>query len=322
MTMKCFELNELKDDSINIDLEGESDDILILSASFEERGLTLAKKLDDKYRCENCIIYYNEDNQNYYDNLVFLESTMRDKTVNRINIYKGSHRDAKIKNTAMNEIADFCRKHKGVDSTNVAIDITGFTKIDLIVLLDFLVAYIDNMKIKLIYVSPKEHGDWLSKGFSGICNIPGFCGNYDILKKTALIILSGFEKDRPKNLIEEYEPQEVYLGLSNPAVQDKFGQINRDLQEELLSCSNVKTFDFSAKEMSECYEVVRALVEKLKDEFNIVIAPLCTKLSAVACFKVAKEYPNIQLIYCYPQEYNYDSYSLGSRKVFVEYVCF
>lgn len=320
MNKTCYEIKNGEEKTIDIDLNGEFDDIFIFAASFEERGATIANRLDKNYKCKNCIVYYNEDNQYYEENLNTIKEQMTSRTLNPIKEIKGNHRDTKIKYSSMIELAEYCRQNKGQSVTNVVIDITGFTKIDLIVLLDFLTAYVDDLNVKLLYVSPEEHGDWLSKGHSTICNIPGFCGNHDVLKKTALIVLSGFEKERAKNLIEEYEPHEVYLGFSSPGVQPEFELKNKELQSELLNYPNVTSFDFSAKEMSTCYESIRRLVDEIIDDYNIVIAPLCTKLSAVACFKVAKDYPDIQLVYCFPQEYNYVSYSYGSKKIFVEYV--
>ena len=319
MNNKCYEYKDLVDGNIDIDIEDEYDDIFILSASFEERVTTIVSKLKENYKCGNCIVYFNEDNELYEDNLLIIQEIMRKKVEYPIISVKGSHRDVFLKHEAMVNIANYCKEHQRTDTTNIAIDITGFSKIDLIVLLDFLTTYINNPRIKLIYVSPIEHGDWLSKGHLGTCNIPGFCGNYDPLKNTKLIILTGFETERAKNLIEEYQPQEVYLGLSNPPVQPEFGNINIELQKELLSYPNVTKFDFSAKDIAECYVSLCNIIRE-NANYNLVIAPLCTKLSAVACFKVAKENPNIQLVYCYPQEYNYEKYSKGALKAFVEYL--
>lgn len=315
-----YVMRDLELNSLEIDLNGESDDIFIMAASFEHRDVAISGSLRPGYKCGNCIVYYNEDNSQYEGNLKTIVDNMNGVSVNGVKQIAGSHRDSHKKNQAMIEIAEFCKNNKSDGVTNIAIDITGFTKIDLIVLLDFIESYVNDVNIKILYVSPEKHGDWLSKGHAGICNIPGFCGNYDVLKKTALIILSGFEKNRSKNLIEEYEPHKVFLGLSNPAVQEQFGIINENIHAELLDYINVSKFNFSAREISECYKTLYELVKSLIDEYNVVIAPLCTKLSALACYKVAKKFPEVQLVYCFPHEYNYVDYSEGMSKLIIEYL--
>lgn len=318
---KNYSINDIMEDSFSIDLCGEKDDIFIIGASFEERGIALKYYLKDDYRCKNAIIYYNADNCNYEKNLELIESILKQKVQNEVIIKEGSHRNIFKKNEVMTEIAEYCKAHENVeDVTNIVIDLTSFTRIDLIILLDYIKSYLHNTKIKLIYVSPKEHGSWLSKGYTEISNIAGFSGCHDVLKPVALIILSGFEKERPLNLVEAYEPQEVFLGFSNPAVQDVFGKRSLEVHSELLSHSNVQKFDFAASDIKLCFDVVEKIIKDKRMDFNIVIAPLCTKLSTIACFLLAQEYPEIQLVYCYPQEYNCETYSRGIEKLLIDYL--
>lgn len=318
---KVYDFNDIVVSSFSIDLYGEKDDVFIIGASFEERGTALKYYLKDNYKCKNAIIYYNEDNCNYEKNLEIIENILQEKVQNEVIKKEGSHRNIFKKNSVMTEIAEYCKAQENLeDVTNIVIDITGFTRIDLIIILDYIQSYLKNVKIKLIYVSPKEHGKWLSKGYTEISNIAGFSGFYDVLKPVALIILSGFEKERPLNLVEAYEPQKVILGLSNPAVQDAFGKRNAEVHCELLSHPNVQKFDFSAGDIKLCYVDVEKVIKDIRNDFNIVIAPLCTKLSTIACFLLAQKYPEIQLVYCYPQEYNYETYSCGMKKLLIDYL--
>lgn len=318
---KVYNFNDIMVDDFSIDLYGEKDDIFIIGASFEERGVALKYYLNDDYRCKSAIIYYNEDNCNYEKNLELIENILKEKVQNEVIKKEGSHRNILKKNKVMTEIAEYCKEHENVeDVTNIVIDITSFTRIDLIIILDYIKSYLSNVIIKLIYVSPKEHGKWLSKGYTEISNIAGFSGCYDVLKPVALIILSGFEKERPLNLVEAYEPQKVFLGLSNPAVQDAFGKRNAKAHCELLSHPNVQKFDFSASDIKLCYDDVEKIIKDQRNDYNIVVAPLCTKLSTIACFLLAQKYQEIQLVYCYPQEYNCETYSSGMNKLLIDYL--
>ena len=318
---KTYEFVEIVDSDFSIDLNGENDDIFIIGASFEERSIALEQYLKENYRCKNAIIYYNDDNTCYETNLEKINKTLEGKVQEEIIIKEGSHRNILKKNKIMIEIAEFCRTHKNKNGcTNIAIDITSFTRVDLIIILDYIKSYLEDVIIKVIYVSPMEHGEWLSKGYTEISNIMGFSGCYDVLKPTALIILSGFEKDRPINMVEAYEPQKVFLGFSNPAVQDSFGKRNAEVHNDLLHYQNVYRFDFAASDIWQCYESLEKIIKENIKEYNIVIAPLCTKLSTIACFLLARNYPEVQLVYCYPLEYNYETYSKGVRKILIDYL--
>lgn len=318
---KVYEFDEIISGDFSIDLHGEEDDIFIIGASFEERSTALKNYLKEEYRCKNAIIYYNDDNVDYEMNLEQIKNTLQEKVQDELIILEGSHRDIFKKNKTMIEIAEFCKSHKNEKGgTNIAIDITSFTRLDLIIILDYIKSYLDEVIIKVIYVSPMEHGDWLSKGYTEISNIIGFSGCYDVLKPTALIILSGFEKERPLNMVEAYEPQKIFLGLSNPAVQDSFGKRNATVNCELLHYPNVSKFDFAASDIELCYYSIEQIIVDNIKECNVVVAPLCTKLSTIACFLLARKYPEVQLIYCYPLEYNYVSYSKGVKKIIIDYL--
>ena len=45
---------------------------------------------------------------------------------------------------------------------------------------------------------------------------------------------------------------------------------------------------------------------------------MSTKLSTIASYLLAKHYPQIQISYCVPGEYNIESYSDGAKTVFAE----
>ena len=302
----------------NIHLYDTKDDIFIVAASFEERASALQYYLSDNYKCEMGIIYVNEDNSGYEEYLKIIESNLAEKCNVKMIVQMSNHRILEKKNNAMLQIVNYCREYEKNDEVRIAIDITCFSRIDLIILLDYITSYIKNSNIKLIYSSPLQHGEWLSRGYSEINNIIGFSGIFEVEKPTALVVLSGFEADRPLNFIDVYEPDKIFLGISNPAILDEFGQRNLLIQKGLFDLSNVSAFNFSARNIGECLNNLEENIAREINNYNIVIAPLCTKLTTVATFLFAKRHPEVQLAYCYPQEYNVKDYSVGIKHIFID----
>jgi len=63
---------------------------------------------------------------------------------------------------------------------------------------------------------------------------------------------------------------------------------------------------------SKLVEVVSGYTES----HNIVLAPMSTKLSTLASLLVVEKYPDIQVTYCLPGEYNVEDYSKGVRALY------
>lgn len=313
---------------------GSSIDVLLAGMSFEDRCTALTKYITSD-SVNHVILFKNTDiagserNTNAENCLRSMETKYKiilnflHSSNITVDTVLSQHRNMKRKMEAVKEVLDHIRKKcVALNRENICIgvDTTCFTRIDLIILLDYLFDVFPSAQIRIIYVSPKDHaGDWLTRGYSGLDSILGFPGEMDYLKKKALVILSGFEGERPQNFIEEYEPDVIYMGLSDkdPTCKE-FGARNVEIQRRLLSADNVTTFHFSARSIEKCYFDIDQIISPLLKDYNVIIAPLCTKLSVVASFLYAKKHPEIQLSYCYPREYNWEHYSSGISKIYIE----
>jgi len=171
--------------------------------------------------------------------------------------------------------------------------------------------------IRIVYVSPKDHGPWLSRGFRAVRTVLGFSGIQQASRPTLLVILSGFEPERALRLIEEHEPKKVLLGIGNPPTADRFRERNKAEQKLILSRQDVEMFDFPADDVDNCRMVLEKLLSPHLRDSNVILAPMNTKLSTLAALLVAEAHPEIQLTYCLPGEYNVEDYSTGAHKIFM-----
>jgi hypothetical protein len=200
----------------------------------------------------------------------------------------------------------------------VTVDCTTFSRESLIVCLAMLYSHCPNATVRAAYVSPLEHGQWLSRGYRKVRSIVGFSGVQQASRPTVLIVLSGFEGDRTVKLIEEYEPSQVLLGFGDPPTIPDFLKRNLSEQKLVLGRTDVKEFRFPADNISDCTAALEELIGPLLESCNLVMTPMCTKLSTLAAFNVAERHREIQLAYCLPGEYNYAEYSTGTSRVFIE----
>jgi len=297
------------------------DDLYVVAASFEPRGTALTRALAATYRARRSFIYVNRD----------LDSTpatqVTDSAVRKLKdeleaktdlaeVVEGSWADAPKQlgslATALGRV--------GTDQplATITIDITPFNREALIVCLALLRARCSSARIRAGYVSPASHGQWLSRGFRGVRSIVGFAGIQQPSRPTILVVLSGFEGDRTVKLIEEYEPSRVLLGFGDPPTLPSFLERNISEHRLVLARTDVDEFRFPANDISACDALLDQKVTSLLDSYNVVIGPMCTKLSTVAVFQVASRHPEIQLAYSLPGEYNWTDYSTGTSHVFIE----
>jgi hypothetical protein len=294
-------------------------DILFCCASFEPRSTAVLKNLSDEFRAKTGVIYYNKELQSHAperlsDNLEYLEDRMS-CFCDEILLIEGSINNPITQLNELRRSLTLAESHSdNIDS--ITVDVTTFNRESLLTLLNLIKSWYPTAELDILYVSPSTYGDWLSRGHKTIRNVLGFTGSHTSDQSTALVVLSGFETDRTYKVIEEIEPAVVHLGFGDTPTQQKFLERNKHRQEMVQSRQDTFRFNFAADDIDRCRKVVQNKVEENHDDYNIILAPMSTKLSTIGCWKAAQEYPRSQVIYALPGEYNYDGYSEGSKHIY------
>lgn len=211
---------------------------------------------------------------------------------------------------------------------SVLLDISTFTRETiLIALMLFKQDAFNDIDVTLCYVpadrySASNHEKvseiWLSKGVNEIRTVLGYAGSFTSLKKTLLIVLVGFEKERAEILINWFEADKLYLGYVPPQESHNvaLSEINIANFTRLVSIvGECDTFEFSCRYIDRTYDALKEIIESNKDEYNIIISPMNNKLSTLAVANVAFEYPEVQVCYASTNQYNTEAYSMPSQKV-------
>lgn len=322
--MKKYNVIEFRDTGgIDNIKKGLPDDLLIVCASFEDRSRTALESLSKKYSCNLAIIYVNEgliydqENKKTIKNLAIIKQITK-KHAKKTNIVEGNQNNSK---------EQFCRIRESllslsdeIDANNITIDVSTFNREALITIISLLRTYWPSSRIRLLYTSPKNYGPWLSRGYDSVRSVIGFGGIFEANKPILLIILSGFEPERTIKIIEEHEPYFVLLGVADPPSDKKYLPRNLIEQKLILSRNDVIKFTFPCNDLIECKKVLEARIKPYKKNFNIVIAPMSTKISTISAMLVAMENANIQITYSLPNIYNTKNYSRGFNNIYINFV--
>lgn len=300
--------------------DGLADDMFLVSASYEDRTLTVVQSLSSQYRARRGIVYVNREllKDPFIDKVrPHLEElnkllALRCESVERV---EGSWLDPRAQLLALRDGLVTAADQKQTEA--ITIDTTTFNRESLLTAIALLRNHFPSSTMRVAYTSPQKHGDWLSQGYRTVRNVMSFAGIQQSSLPTVLMVLSGFEPERTLKLIEEHEPSKVLLGIGDPPTNRQFLQRNLDEQKLILARQEVQKFTFPASDMIACRESLESLIGPYLRTHNIAVAPMSTKLSTLAVFLIAENHPEIQITYCVPGEYNSDNYSSGSDKVFI-----
>lgn len=216
------------------------------------------------------------------------------------------------------------------NKSNVFIDITTFTHETLAILLKVLDIYKSiKGKIYLGYIGAKGYSinesevkdKWLSKGIESIRTILGYSGYTDPTFKNHLVVLFGFESERTKRIIEEYEYDVISIGLGKVmgSIQSDHQKINAERHQMLMEeFPTANKFDFSLINPVEAKDdILSFLAQEHFLNLNTVISPLNNKISTIGACLAAFENEKIQLAYAKPLLYNINGYSEPDDIVYI-----
>lgn len=301
------------------------DDLFLVCASYEPRTLFATEHLAKDYRARRAVVYVNRE---------FLEGAAGWKTrphiyrlierlahhADSVSVAEGSWLSPVDQLIALRTSLLGNGHRKEGTGPSVTLDCSTFNREALLTALLLLRTHYPKAHCRILYVSPAQHGKWLSSGFRLIRNVMGLSGIQHPSLPTLLAVLSGFEPERTEKLIEEHEPAKVLLGVGDPPTSAGFLDRNVVEQKLILARQDVERFQFAATDIKECFEHVSKVLEPCLSQHNIVLAPMSTKLSTVAALLVAEKWPDIQVTYCVPGEYNIDDYSAGAESLFIDQV--
>ena len=191
----------------------------------------------------------------------------------------------------------------------ILIDITTMPRFLIWNTLHFLLKY--KAKVSYIYFCPKSYADktWLSCDPLTPKLMLKHSGIFLPDNKTMLIIQTGFDIERISQLINMFEPSEVFLASQTGEQFDNLNRNHNRITKE-LSFPDITNFEINAFSNDHGSKDIESKILKYKGNFNIILCSLGPKPNAIAMFKLNLIYPEVGLVYTPAKEYN-ENYSLG-----------
>lgn len=217
---------------------------------------------------------------------------------------------------------------KDVDNKpNVVIDISTFTREGILIFLKFFCLNKSLFSNIYLFYRSAMVSDQLSSIIVQIRSVLGYMGELEVSAPTHLILLSGFESYRAKEMIDTIEPEFISIsyGDKDNSISNKLQEINETFTESLISYysnkENLNIFQHSLVDINRVKEQILAQVIKYPTH-NFIVIPLSNKLSTIGAGLAALECEKIQICYSQVEQYNVESYSKALDECFIEQLDF
>jgi hypothetical protein len=283
------------------------DDLFICCASFEERCLSSTHTMSVNFLTKYAVIFMVEDpafKQEIEHHMYRLQTVLRNKTTEGVFVIT-CQRGSPVEGVGQLEnIMKQC-KLNNINGPFITIDISGFTKLYLLELLNYLVNEKKLGMPRILHTTQKYLPTRLTRGIEQITTIPNYYGSPSLEKETAMVLFLGFEPDRALSVWKQYNPAKTIALITNPprAGHPDYLKYARDNNTDLLSLPSVIVRDVPPDNPQGARDVLESIYKELKETYNMVIGPFGTKSQVVGVFLFCAEYRKVQVIYSFPATY-------------------
>lgn len=276
---------------------------------WEERFLLSTNHILEHYNIDNvyliCFTDYAHMN-NMGENRKAIKELLIEKNIN-LNVIELEYGDS-ISN--WKKLEDFFNK---VENKEVIMNITTFPRETIWTFLFFL--RLNTPSLTYVYYKPESY----DKGEGGLTKnhksprlLFKHSGVFDMDKKLALFIITGFDHNRTDLLIEHYEPTKVvYLSQKGEQFENmkrNCGIFPKTAYENVI----IENISFDSYDIDESYKTMVELI-KSNSDYNIIITSQGPKTSAISTYLAYLNYRNVALAYVPAREFS-GEYSFGIDK--------
>lgn len=280
-------------------------DCMLVCASYEDRCLSVSESFESSHIDSLCLLYFGK-----YHNLsrVHIE-----KYKEKFNV-RSYEMDISRPTTTADALIDYFSVVLGeVEHPNVVVDISTFTRESLLITMRYLQVNKEKLGDVYIFYRVAEASTQLSEEVVEIRSVLGYMGNFTSERPLHLILLSGFEYERAKEIIDNLEPDYISIGYGDKekSISVSSYEHNKEFTDKLLgyySPELIKVFCHSLKDPNEVRKDLKNIIES-RGDCNVVLAPLNNKLSTVGAGLAAIDNPSVQVCYAQVGSYNETAYS-------------
>ena len=163
--------------------------------------------------------------------------------------------------------------------------------------------------VHYVYNRPEMYAtDWLARDPNDPRLVYKLAGTLEVGRPTALVAVTGFDENRCRQAVEFYEPARVLLAAQGGRqYENNSRNIGPKFTAGGIPSAHTEVDAFS---VDHGYGALRGPVEKLARGHNVILCSFGPKPSAIALFRLQREFPQCALAYIGCKEYN-PRYSAG-----------
>jgi hypothetical protein len=190
----------------------------------------------------------------------------------------------------------------------VLVDITTMPREAVFSVLLFLERHPD---VQYVYHCPEKYASWLSRDPGRPRLLMQMSGEAVLGRRTVLLVTTGYDRDRTDQLIRTYEPALALLGLQHgEQFNNQVQNVGAHDDAQRRYAADVAVFTLDAYSEDRGRGIIEKQLAPYWDSYNIVMASLGPKLSAVALFQIQRKHLSAALAYAPSGEFN-SEYSRG-----------
>lgn len=284
---------------------GETE-LLITVASWEQRFLLGLKGLVAESHPRNLLVYHFEEYDEYSaENRRIVDQLCKDSGVS-LESFSGSFRDP-VK--TWRTIYDTLKLDK-LDGKTVVIDFTTMPRETLWTLLNLLEG--SSAAISYVYHRPERYNDnWLSRDPGKPRLVYKLAGEAKLGARTLLLVLTGYDPERVAQLVRFFDPHHTLLGIQT-GEQYHNQSMNVSKYRQYERQPGFTIFGLDAYSGDHGFMAIEHQLKSYLQGYNIVMSSLGPKPSAIALYRLKREYPQTALAYAPSNEFNREySYGIG-----------
>ncbi len=278
---------------------------MLTVASWERRFLEGFEHSIDEYVPSNVIMYYYQDFADW--------SSLNRRKASRLCKQKGIDIQECVLSFASPAQSWLTLYDTSIEldvrNSVVVVDITTMPRETIWTIFDLLEG--KSAIIQYVYYEPKRYNkQWLSRDPGEPRLVYKLSGEPRMDLPTKILILTGYDVDRIRHLIQFFDPQQTLLGIqTGNQLNNQMLNVERT-QKAFEGEPHIGWFEVDAYADDHGFEVIKKQLDQTLTNSNVIMSSLGPKLSAIALYKLHKLYPQSSLAYNPSNEFN-RRYSFG-----------
>jgi len=314
-------------------------DLLILGAGFEERAIHFLSKARLKRNSTCIIITYDYQIENNEEVAKEYLSLLKDKLDNG-KIYEICVTAESITNFEI----ELTKKLSQVSNSiaNIWTDISGLSTSLICSTLHVCRSMFPGKELSIIYTSAhsyyptyKQFQDGkkitrskgileflpksMARGMSRILILETFSGHRSNEGTCCLAVFAGYDVHRSSGVIDNVNPSMLLLIYGSPGNTrlNWRENLSKSLHSRLETTRKTAVETVSTLNLLDSIKVLEDYYKNIFEDYDLTIAPICSKMQVVATYLFWEKYKEVQLVFPQPIDYDREYAPKGIGKTFI-----